>query len=98
MKIPDMEREYIECGCTSSEHSVRVTLDTHPKYPAVYIDVQLCRSHGFWGRLWLAVRYLFGRQCRFGHWDEVMVSGEEVRKLHALLGRHLGQWDGLFHV
>lgn len=91
--IKPMEYHCLQCACTSAEHDVRLVLDPDEKYPAIYIEVQLSRGHGFFGRLWLAIRYLFGRECKYGHWDETTIMGEQVRKLRDLCDRHLEQWD-----
>jgi hypothetical protein len=84
---------YIECNCTSAEHTLRLTLDDDEDLPAIYTEVQLNPYHGFFGRLWLAVKYLFGHRCRYGHWDEATLMGDEVRKLRDLCNRHLEQWE-----
>jgi hypothetical protein len=90
-----MERDchYVECNCTSAEHALRLTLDDDEELPAIYVEVQLNRYHGFFGRLWLAIRYVFGYECRYGHWDEATLMGDEVRKLRDLCNRHLEQWE-----
>lgn len=88
-----MEHVYIECNCTSSEHTLRFTLDDYERCPAIYTEVQLSRYHGFFGRLWRAIKYVLGHECRYGHWDEATLMGDQVRKLRDLCDRHLEQWE-----
>jgi len=88
-----MKTTYIECDCTSAEHTIRFALDDDDVYPHIYVTVQLSRSCRFWRKLWLAVRYVFGYECKFGHWDETMLTGLEVQKLRDLCDLHLKQWE-----
>ena len=88
-----MEHVCVECYCTSAEHTLQLALDQDPEFPAIYVDVQLNQCHGFFGRLWLALRYLFGHECRYGHWDETILTGDAVRKLRDLCDQHLEAWD-----
>jgi hypothetical protein len=93
-----MERDchYVECNCTSAEHTLRFTMDDDKKFPMIYVEVQLNRYHGFFGRLWRAIRYVFGYECRYGHWDEATLMGDEVRKLRDLCNHHLEQWEKVY--
>lgn len=88
-----MEHHYIECNCTSAEHTLRFTIDNDEECPALYVAVQLNRFHGFFERLWLAIKYVFGYECKFGHWDEVILMGDNVRKMRNLCDSHLAQWE-----
>lgn len=89
--------EYLECSCTSAEHTLRFTFDSGyfdgDEMPVIYIDVQLNRANGFWKRLWRAIRYVCGYECRFGHWDEALLLNEGVRQLRTMCDRHLEQWE-----
>jgi hypothetical protein len=88
--------EYLECSCTSAEHLLRFTFDDgkwDDCCPEIYIDVQLNCFHGFWKRLWLGIRYIFGYKCRYGHWDETLLLGDQVRRLRAICDKHLEMWD-----
>jgi len=46
--------------------------------------VQLCSS-GFFQRIWIAVRYVFGYECRYGHWDCWSLNIEDAESLKKLL-------------
>jgi len=92
-----MERdtEYLECSCTSAEHLLRFTFDHGWKgeCPEIFVDVQLNHFHGFWKRLWQGLKYIFGYKCRYGHWDESLLLGDQVRQLRAMCDKHLAMWD-----
>ena len=87
-----MEYIYIECVCTSAEHTMRFMLDDDELYPHIYVEMQLSQSLGFFKRLWRAVKYVFGYECKYGHWDETLLTANEVKKLRDLCDRHLEQW------
>lgn len=86
------EPVYLECDCTSAEHTMRFVLDDDEVYPHIYVEMQLSRSRGFLRRLWLAIKYVFGYECKYGHWDETMLTAGNVEKLRDLCDRHLEQW------
>lgn len=88
-----MNYEYVECHCTTIEHTMRFTLDNDETFPMICVDIQLNKQHGFFGRLWLAVKYIFGYKCKYGHWDDFILAGNEALKLRDLCDRHLKQWE-----
>ena len=85
-----MENYYLECDCTDSKHTLRFILDE--EFTDIIIDVQLNKRYGIFGRIWRAVKYIFGYDCQYGHWDEFMISGKQVEKLRDLCNKHLEQW------
>jgi len=87
-----MEYTYVECDCTSGEHTIRFVLESDEVYPHIYVNMQLSHSRSFFKRLWLAVKYVFGYECKYGHWDETLLTADEVEKLRGLCDRHLEQW------
>lgn len=87
--MSNLENLYVECACTSDEHLVRITCDIDDKHPErdsnVYINVQLSTYLPWYKRVVRAVRYVFGYECKYGHWDEAMLNMEQVGKLHMFL-------------
>ena len=83
-----LENLYIECACTSDEHLVRMTCDVDNDHPerdsSIFIHVQLTRQ-SWYRRIWPAIKYMFGYECKYGHWDEAMLNMEQVGKLHMFL-------------
>ena len=74
--------EYFECVCGSEEHTLVFTLcvgDIEEK--EIYTSVFLNQYRGFFGRLWVAIKYLFGYKCRFGHWDTFILRNEDAVRL-----------------
>lgn len=76
------EFEYLECSCSTPEHTVRFARDEDFLYMTFFLE------HAPWyGRLWNAVRYVMGYKCRYGHFDEVVLGREEVGRLIDVLRR-----------
>lgn len=80
----DMSRtEFFECICATEEHTIRFKLDTDDT--ELYASVFLNQYRGFFGRLWIAIKYLFGYKCKYGHWDCTELRPEDADRLIALL-------------
>lgn len=86
-----MEHHHIVCSCHSPEHIVEFVVNDEPDDPDLFwVQVQLRQWRPWWKRVWVALRYVFGYQCRYGHWDSASVSREEATKLRDYLNRHFG--------
>lgn len=70
--------EVMECECSSMEHIV------YFKYwdnePEVYVCIHL-KKHGFWKRLKYAFKYLFGYQCKYGAFEEIILGTKQYNKI-----------------
>lgn len=80
-----MQNEYIECACSSTEHTLRFTFD--PEDGTVYVHVFLESDYRWYKRLLVAVKYIFGYKCKYGHWDETLIVPEEAKRLSDMLMR-----------
>lgn len=79
-----MKNEYFECSCYSPEHTFRISYfpdDTDE----LYLSVQLVKQP-FWQRVIKSIKYIFGHQSIYGHWDETIISKEEAIRLKDFLG------------
>lgn len=78
-----METKYFECSCNSSEHTIRMVYD--PEEKDAYVEVQLCMTNNFFQRVWSAFKYVFGYNCRYGHWDCTLIEKETAEQMIELL-------------
>lgn len=78
-----MNNHFIICSCNSSEHTVRVVKDDED----VWIETQLNPTKNFLQRVVAATKYIFGYECKYGHWDCTLISPQEGRKLYHFLKR-----------
>lgn len=78
--------EFFECVCGTDEHTIKFKLDAYdPNDVELYIFVFLNQYRSFFGRVWIAIKYLFGYKCRYGHWDCTIIKLEDVDRLIKLL-------------
>jgi len=87
-----MKIEYLECGCNSAEHAIRVIMyddkESVPCIPEFHINVQLTNRAGFFKRLWLALKYVFNPVSDDYHWVETTLEDEDVNRLLELLSEY----------
>lgn len=73
--------KYLECRCTTPEHTLRFARDEDHTYITFFLD------NGPWyRRVVTGIRYILGYKCRYGHFDEVVLGRDEVRRLVEILG------------
>ena len=44
----------------------------------MYMHTQLAQHKNIFQRTWLALRYIFGYRCKYGHWEEAVFSEEQI--------------------
>lgn len=85
-----VKKEYFECDCGSDEHRFCVTLeDPEDDFaPELYFHLQLHQHRNIFKRIWIAVKYVFGYECKYGHWDTINISQDDAEKLLVLFHQH----------
>lgn len=90
---------YVECICDSSEHVMRYVyldgLSGNTEPDDMYVEVQLSPFHGFFGRVWRAVKYIFGYECKYGHWDCTLMNVYEIKGLIDYLNKYVEKQEDL---
>jgi hypothetical protein len=85
-----MKNDYFECSCSSKEHTFCVTSedssDSWP--PEMFFHIQLTQPNSFIAKMKVAVKYLLGYQCKYGHWDVVNLQEDDITRLIVLLHQH----------
>jgi hypothetical protein len=74
---------FFECACGSDEHTLRFTLDKEDNL--IYTSIFLNYPSSFLGRIWLALKYIFGYKCKCGHWDCWILRKEDAQRLKNML-------------
>ena len=87
-----MKELFIRCVCHSLDHQVVLSYDANDP-DDVYLEMHLTDYDRWWQRLWRAVRYLVGRPCRYGDWDEVLIGPEKAVELRTFLCDFLKAWN-----
>lgn len=92
-KQPYLEYVYLECGCESPNHTIRLRLEgAHPKKlygPTLDLEVVTPPQAGFWRRLG---SFLKGDDCAYIGPD-VVVTRESAERMRDLLDRYLLELD-----
>jgi hypothetical protein len=73
--------EYFECQCTSPEHTISFTDDDNE----ITISYFLNQYHSIFARIWVAIKYVFGYKCQYGHFDVTILKTEDIPRLIRLL-------------
>lgn len=85
------ESHHFDCDCSSEEHIFRVTSENgwdNDYPPEIHISIQLNQYRSVFKRFVTALRYFFGYECRFGHWDVVTLKQDDLNRLIVLLHQH----------
>lgn len=80
--------EYFSCSCSSDEHTLRFIIDEDPMFPELYTSVYLHQYRSWYKRLWIAIKYVFGYPCKYGHWDCFTLDSKDLPRMKALLSRY----------
>ena len=76
-----MEEHYFECACHSPEHRLVFSIDAEDKHKEVYASMFINQYHNIFMRTWIAIKYIFGYKCKYGHFDCWMLKSEDVPRL-----------------
>jgi hypothetical protein len=74
---------YFECICAHDEHTLRFTLDKEEK--EIYTSVFLAQHRNIFQRAWLAIKYIFGYKCPYGHFGNWTLNKDDVDKLENMV-------------
>jgi hypothetical protein len=78
-----MKRTLYTCRCESLEHILIISADEEDFFFGVHLA-----PLPFWGRVRNAVRYVFGKRCKYGDFEEIMLSPASA----VALGDTLIEW------
>lgn len=79
----ELDKLHITCECESAEHQLAFIHDRSDDF--VYLETHLVTHRGFFTRLWVGLRYAFGYKCKYGNFDNVIISRKDRIKLISYL-------------
>ena len=79
-----MYKETFECECLSDEHTLRFWVDDEPGDGHVYV-VSYLRKYPFWKRLVLGLKYIFGGNAKYGHFEDFIMRFEDLERLGKII-------------
>lgn len=79
-----MSKKYIDCVCSSEEHVVRFIfdIDEDSRFSSIYLGTQLAPLP-FFERVVAAIKYIFGYECKYGHWEETIIDLDAAKELRS---------------
>ena len=77
------DKDLIICSCHSTEHQIVVLYEKNDIHPMVYLHIHL-NKQTFWRRLVYGIKYIFGRQSRYGAFDEIILNPEDAPKFEKI--------------
>lgn len=80
--------EFFECQCYSDEHTLKMVLDADPEYPELFTSIYLNDYRGFFKRLWVGIKYIFGYKCKYGHWDCFCLRQDDADRMIELIQKY----------
>ncbi len=89
----NLKTEYFDCECSSAEHTLRfIYLEPHKiggvECPAeLYTEIHLNQYRNFFKRIWVAIKYVFGYKCQYGHWDVWTLNHNDCERLRDLVNK-----------
>jgi hypothetical protein len=79
-KNKDIEQRHIFiCSCYSLDHLIAFYYDREDF--ELHIQTRINPEYGFFKRIWLAIKYIFGYRSRFGEYDDFIFNPDDMEKL-----------------
>lgn len=79
----NMKHEVFICQCNSVEHQMIASYIPDDK--EVYISIHLIPEWKLWDRIKMAIKYIFGYKCQYGHFDEFIFNKNDADKLQSIV-------------
>ncbi len=77
------ETEFFECKCYSDEHTLKFIYDEERN--EIYTSIFLNQYRNIFKRINVAIKYIFGYKCKYGHWDVWILINDDSKRLIELL-------------
>jgi len=79
-----MKDELIICECSSAEHQMVLRFDDDKDLGRqVFVEMHLVPLV-WYKRLWLGIKYIFGYKCKYGNFEEMILSPKHARQVYNL--------------
>lgn len=78
-----MNRELFICQCNNVEH--QLIFSYFPEDGDVYVSVHLTSEYSIWERIKMAIKYIFGYKCRYGHFSGFIFKPSDADKLQKVV-------------
>ena len=83
-KREDFVTDALICECHSADHLILLNYWEDDIGGDVYMSIHL-KKRSFRSRLYYGIKYIFGRQSRYGAFDEIIIRSQDVDKLERVV-------------
>ena len=86
-----MKRQFFVCNCQDVEHQFILSFDDEERdhyCDWMYLDVHLAKDP-FWTRVKYGIKYIFGYQCRYGAFAEIIINRPLAQRLKQFIEDYL---------
>lgn len=87
---PD-DKVVLDCDCGTYHHQMVAKIWRWDDRPEFVIHTQLHQWQRWYKRLWVALRWVVGKETPYGHWDTTNLAAEEARVLRDLLTKFIDE-------
>lgn len=88
--VKEQEDEmYFDCVCHSLDHTIHFQIYEDEEDIELYLQVQLINYRNIFKRIIVAIKYIFGYKCRYGHWDCWTLRNQDSSRLKSILERYI---------
>lgn len=77
--------ELFVCECNNTEHQLIFSHFEDDEARKVYVSVHLTPEWNIWKRIKMAIKYIFGYKCRYGHFDEFIFNPNDAERLQKVV-------------
>lgn len=84
MKNNMEKKDIIICDCNSTEHQMVIYYSEDDNENMCYVHIHLNKRPFLW-RLVYGIKYIFGRKCNYGAFDEFIFNSDDTEKLQDLV-------------
>ena len=84
-----MENDIFICDCEDIEHQLVVSRDVDEK--ELTLSIHLSQYQNFFQRIWVAIKYVFGKKSIYGAWDVIILNEKKMIKLKNLIEKELNK-------
>lgn len=79
------EHKLFICQCNSTEHQLIFSYFPDDEDKEVYVSVHLIPERNILKRIWMAIKYIFGYRCCYGHFDEFIFKKSDAESLQKVV-------------
>lgn len=83
--VMEFKHELFICQCNNTEHQLIFSYFPDDEDKDVYVSVHLTPEYNIWKRIKMAIKYIFGYKCCYGHFDEFIFNKKDADKLQSVV-------------